>query len=154
VTSRKLIDYFDLISHKIIVSRDVIFEENQSWDWEVCYKEAIVADLEWETNEGESTDVGDNEEESEATSTEESEGNEETDHDVEMDHGVAQDDSPHEETDETSPHAARPRRPPVWMQDYESGQGLSEEEASNIAYLALSVNSDPIFFEDAVKNVK
>jgi len=69
-----------------------------------------VADLEWETDEGESTDVGDNEEESEATSIEESEGNEETDHDVEMDHGVAQDDSPHEETDETSPHAARPRR--------------------------------------------
>jgi len=69
-----------------------------------------VADLEWETDEGESTDVGDNEEESEATSTEESEGNEETDHDVEMDHGVAQDDSPHEETDETSPHAASPRR--------------------------------------------
>jgi hypothetical protein len=40
------------------------------------------------------------------------------------------------------------------MQDYESGQGLSEEEVSNFAYLALSVDSDPIFFEDAVKNVK
>ena len=87
----KVYRLFDPISHKIIVSRDVVFEEDQSWDWEVCYKEAIVADLVWETDEGEATNVGDNEEESEANSTEESEGSEETDHGVvqEMDHGVA-----------------------------------------------------------------
>ena len=50
-----------------------------------------MADLVWETDEGEATNVGDNEEESEANSTEESEGSEETDHGVvqEMDHGVA-----------------------------------------------------------------
>ncbi|KAM2061103.1 hypothetical protein FF1_046222 [Malus domestica] len=42
---------FDPISQKIIVSRDVVFEEDQSWDWETCYKKAIVADLEWETDE-------------------------------------------------------------------------------------------------------
>jgi hypothetical protein len=76
-----------------------------------------------------------------------------------MDHvdhsaAAAQDDSSHEETNENSPHDFKPRRPPAWMQDHESGQGLSEEEVSNIAYLALSVDSDPIFFEDAVKNVK
>jgi hypothetical protein len=82
---------FDHIFHKIIVSRDVVLEEDQSWDWEVCYKEAIVADLEWETDEGEGINVGDNEEESDANSTEESEGSEETVHGVvqEMDHGVA-----------------------------------------------------------------
>jgi hypothetical protein len=87
----KVYRLFDPISHKIIVSRDVVFEEDQSWDWEVCYKEAIVADLVWETDEGEATNVGDNEEESEANSTEESEGSEEIDHGVvqEMDHGVA-----------------------------------------------------------------
>ena len=62
--------------------------------------------------------------------------------------------SSQEETNENSPHAVRQRRPPAWMQDYESGQGLFEEEVSNIAYLALSVDSDPISFEDAVKNVK
>ncbi|KAI5316393.1 hypothetical protein L3X38_036100 [Prunus dulcis] len=139
---------FDLISKKIIVSRDVVFKEDQSWDWEVCYKEAIVADLECETDEGEGTEVGDNEEELEAGITEENEDSEETDH------GVAQENSSHEEIDENSPHDARTRRPPAWMKDYESGQGLSEEEESNIAYLALSTDSDPIFFEDAVKNEK
>ncbi|KAI5335657.1 hypothetical protein L3X38_025790 [Prunus dulcis] len=139
---------FNPISKKIIVSRDVVFEEDQSWDWEVCYKEAIVADLECETDEGEGTKVGDNEEELEAGSTEENEDSEETDH------GVAQENSSHEEIDENSPHDARTRRLPALMKDYESGQGLSEEEESNIAYLALSTDSDPIFFEDAVKNEK
>ena len=91
---------FDPISYKIILSRDVVFEEDQSWDWEVCYKKAIVADLEWETDEGEGIGVGDNEEESEANNTEESEGSEETDHGVAA---AAQDDSSNEETDENSP---------------------------------------------------
>ncbi|KAA8530809.1 hypothetical protein F0562_005567 [Nyssa sinensis] len=87
---------------KIIVSQDV-FEEDQSWDWAACYKEAIVADLEWEIDEGEGTEVGDNEEESEASSTKENEGSEETNH------GVAQEDLSHEEIDENSPHEARTR---------------------------------------------
>jgi hypothetical protein len=147
---------FDPISHKIIISRDVVFEEDQCWDWEVCYNKEIVSDLVWEQDEGEGTGVGANEEESEANSTEESEGSETTDHGIaaqneEMDHvdhgaAAAQDDSSHEETNENSPHDFRQRRPPAWMQDYESGQGLSEEEVSNFAYLALSVDSDPIFF--------
>ena len=82
---------FDHISHKIIISRDVVFEEDQRWDWEVCYNKEIVSDLVWEQDEGEGTGVGANEEESEANNTEESEGSETTDHGIaaqneEMDH--------------------------------------------------------------------
>lgn len=135
---------FDPISQKIIVSRDVVFEEDQSWDWEACYKEAIVADLEWETDEEVETEVDANEE-SETSSTEEFEDSGETEdsEDVEdVDHGAQ----------ENSPHEARTRRPQTWMKDYESGQGLSEEE--DFANLALFIDSDPIFYEDAVKNEK
>jgi len=73
---------FDPISHKIIISRDVVFEEDQRWDWEVCYNKEIVSDLVWEQDEGEGTGVGANEEESEANNTEESEGSEITDHGI------------------------------------------------------------------------
>jgi transposase InsO family protein len=76
----KVYRLFDPISHKIIISRDVVFEEDQRWDWEVCYNKEIVSDLVWEQDEGEGTGVGANEEESEANSTEESEGSETTDH--------------------------------------------------------------------------
>ena len=76
----KVYRLFDPISHKIIISRDVVFEEDQRWDWEVCYNKEIVSDLVWEQDEGEGTGVGANEEESEANSIEESEGSETTDH--------------------------------------------------------------------------
>lgn len=42
---------FDPISQKIIVSRHVVFEEDQRWNWDDSHKETILADLEWEENE-------------------------------------------------------------------------------------------------------
>jgi hypothetical protein len=41
----------------------------------------------------------------------------------------------------------RERGPPVWMQDYVTGEDLSEYESN----MALIMSSDPIYFEDAVK---
>ena len=38
------------------------------------------------------------------------------------------------------------------MRDYETGEGISEED--NEAYLAMFATTDPIHFEDAVKNEK
>ncbi|KAM1803916.1 hypothetical protein ACFX12_029840 [Malus domestica] len=139
---------FDPTSQKIIVSRDVIFEEDQSWDWAACHKGAIVADLKWEIDEGEGAVVDDNEDEPEASSIEENESNEDINRDV------AKKDSSHEEMDEYSPHGARTQRPPIWMKDYVSGEGCFEEEDSNIACLAMFPDSDPIFYKDAVKNKK
>lgn len=40
------------------------------------------------------------------------------------------------------------------MRDYESGQGFSEEEEVDFAYLALLYDNDPIFYEDEVKKEK
>ncbi|RDY04656.1 hypothetical protein CR513_11603, partial [Mucuna pruriens] len=45
---------YDLFSQKIIVSRDVVFEENKSWDWDKSHREAILVDLNWDDNEKES----------------------------------------------------------------------------------------------------
>ena len=51
-----------------------------------------------------------------------------------------------------NPNAVRNRRPPVWMGDYETGEGLSEED--NEAQLSLFADADPIYFEKAVKSEK
>lgn len=40
------------------------------------------------------------------------------------------------------------------MQDYESGQGLSDEENVDMAHLALFSDRDPLTYEDAVKSSK
>lgn len=38
---------YDPTSNKIIVSRDVVFEEDKSWEWNKKNEEIIVRDLEW-----------------------------------------------------------------------------------------------------------
>ncbi|KAL8150752.1 hypothetical protein V2J09_020560 [Rumex salicifolius] len=35
-------------SKKIVVSRDVVFEEDEKWNWDSSYKELIDSELEWE----------------------------------------------------------------------------------------------------------
>ena len=37
---------FDPIAKRFVVSRDIIFEEEKQWDWDVSYEEQMVADLE------------------------------------------------------------------------------------------------------------
>ena len=44
------------------------------------------------------------------------------------------------------------RRPPIWMRDYETGEGISEED--NKAHSAMFATTDPIHFEDTVKSEK
>lgn len=40
------------------------------------------------------------------------------------------------------------------MRDYESGQGLSDEEIANMTHLALFTDGDPVTFEEVVKSEK
>lgn len=42
---------FNPVSKKIVISRDVIFEEHKAWDWSDNHQETIMANLEWEMNE-------------------------------------------------------------------------------------------------------
>lgn len=50
--------FFDPIAQKIIISRDVTFEENEHWDWEASHKKEVMIDLDW----GEDNTVSSNEE--------------------------------------------------------------------------------------------
>jgi hypothetical protein len=44
---------FDPVAKRVVVSRDVIFEEEKQWDWDVSYEEQKVVDLEWGDGDGE-----------------------------------------------------------------------------------------------------
>ena len=37
---------FDPVAKRVVVSRDVIFEEEKQWDWDVSYEKQIVVNLE------------------------------------------------------------------------------------------------------------
>lgn len=127
---------------KIIISRDVVFEEDQKWRWDDSYKQAILADLEWEEDEETSTEEETNGEESEVDRNMEENGSNDSESLIEGDASDV----------DNSPPAGRTRRAPAWMRDYETGQGLFDEESVNIAHLALFTNNDPTTFEEAVKS--
>ena len=131
---------FDPLSNKIIISRDVVFEEDRQWNWDDGHKQAILAELEWETEEEvEVEDEGDGEE---------SEVNEEFG-EIEPEF-----DGANISNEEHLPREIRARRPLVWMRDYETEQGLSDEEHVNQAHVALLTDGDPITFAEAVKSEK
>ncbi|CAL9004184.1 unnamed protein product, partial [Prunus brigantina] len=133
---------FDPVAKRVVVSRDVIFEEEKQWDWDVSYEKQIVVDLEWGDGDGENEEgVSEN-------------GNREnTDGEV----GGTCDTEVIEEEDSSSEgeervrelRQSRERQPPTWMGDYVSGEGLSEDEV----HMALVESTDPLHFEEAVKSV-
>ncbi|CAL2259306.1 unnamed protein product [Prunus armeniaca] len=132
---------FDPVAKRVVVSRDVIFEEEKQWDWDVSYEKQIVVDLEWGDGDGE------NEE-----GVRESGNRENIDGEV----GGTRDTEVREDEDSSSEgeervrelRQSRERQPPTWMGDYVSGEGLSEDEV----HMALVESTDPLHFEEAVKS--
>ncbi|KAI5397339.1 hypothetical protein KIW84_063232 [Lathyrus oleraceus] len=109
---------FDPISNKIVISRDVIFEEEGKRDWKTAETESksdiLACNDEARTTEGEheeevKADREEQEEEQPATAEPDSENSDAPDFDPEM-------------------PQRRNRRRPAWMHDYESGAEFSEEE--------------------------
>ncbi|RVW19213.1 Retrovirus-related Pol polyprotein from transposon TNT 1-94 [Vitis vinifera] len=146
---------YDPVSQRIITSRDVVFEEDKNWDWGKKYEESIVSELEWGDLEEEATMFDDNEEGNEVDPNEEgSESESDPEANVEAVEGNFSSDSLIEESSPSS-NEGRNRRPPIWMRDYETGEGISEEDnEAHLAHLAMFATIDPIHFEDAVKSEK
>lgn len=137
---------YDPVSKKIIVSRDVFFEENECWDWGRSNEEARLDILEW----GDSNEEGSELNQSEAESEEEMAATEE---------GGEVSLSSSESSGENSPTSAesspegRNRRAPFWMEDYVSGGEFSEEVEHNNLVMFTS-HSDLTTFEEAVQSSK
>lgn len=129
---------YDPISQMIITSRDVVFEEDKGWDWDKEYEEAISCDLE----------CGDKDVEVDVE--EENEAGHESDHTIDTEEENVSSDSTAEENT-FNPNQRRCRRPPLWMEDYETGAGLSEGNIDANLVMFAAGDGDPTHFDDAVK---
>ena len=146
----KAFKMFDPIEKKAHVSRDVIFEEEKKWKWDESYSSEQNMELEWE-DEYECVENENEEEEVEAGESDEN--------------GDQSENSPsltQVNTEATSSTIGRLRRPPVWHDDYTSGEELSDAEAeANMATVGsenpvftFMVISDPTTFQEAAKHLR
>ena len=146
----KAFKMFDPIEKKAHVSRDLIFEEEKKWKWDESYSSEQNMELEWE-DEYECVENENEEEEVEAGESDEN--------------GDQSENSPsltQVNTEATSSTVGRLRRPPVWHDDYTSGEELSDAEAEgNMATVGsenpvftFMVISDPTTFQEAAKHLR
>ncbi|KAK9907798.1 hypothetical protein M0R45_000739 [Rubus argutus] len=131
----------DPVSKRIVVSRDVVFEENESWNWGKSVEEVGLDVLEWGDDDGGQSEVDQGDVEDEGSDCEE----------VESAIGP----SSNEPLDDSSPSSneGRVRRQPLWMEDYVSGEGLSDQE-EDVNNCIMFATADPITFQEAVKSAK
>ncbi|CAA7062104.1 unnamed protein product [Microthlaspi erraticum] len=122
---------------KIIVSRDVVFEETREWDWEEDQKQN--EELTWNDDDA-----------SWEESDEESDG--------EAEEPTAEVEEPAETAEEAQPQQqaivreGRIRRPPRHLSDYVAGDEIEDEEDE--VNMVVINSSDPSTFEEAEKHLK
>ena len=164
---------YNPLTEKIVVSRDVFFEEEKGWDWSEKHQEQILMDLEWEDQCAENNENADGSEErsengavvnvlGEAAGSEEIIATLESGENVTA--GTTQNrvdgrvngqnavDQVKGRDSADNQHEGRVSRAPLWMRDYVDGEVLSEEEA----YMAqvAAAEEDPLVYEEAEKEEK
>lgn len=129
------------MNNKVIISRDVVFEEEKKWNWDESYQEFIRLDLE----EGEEND--------EITQqNHDTQSNEEEEKEMTSDAIEAVVPSANPTT--SNAREIRVIRAPVWMNDYVIGEDVIGEEEYGQIHCAFFASSDPISFEEAVQSEK
>ncbi|GAU16044.1 hypothetical protein TSUD_339150 [Trifolium subterraneum] len=141
---------YDPIQKKIIISRDVVFNETQGWEWGEKNKEHDIPPvLDIDASSTDEPEILIDETEGQADIENENSAHEEPPH-----HSETEPSEYEEDLEDTLP--PRSRRPPGWVRDYVTNiEELDEaEQAANLNNLAVFCdNEDPTCYEDAVKLV-
>jgi len=134
---------YDPVMKKIVISKDVVFDEDKSWDWDQADVEAKEVTLECGDEDDEK-----NSEVAKPIAVA-------SPNHVGSDNNVSSSPILAPSSPAPSPVAAkvtRERRPPGWMADYETGEGEEIEENLSVMLLMMMTEADPIQFDDAVKD--
>jgi transposase InsO family protein len=124
---------------RIIVSRDVVFEETKSWNWGKKNNDKMnepVSDNEDERNV---------EVENDSDEADENHGDE-----TGSQHTNTNSDNESEESEGGLP--IRDRRPPRYLRDYVTNLENNDDQLQNLAIAMFSSNEDPSTYEEAAKS--
>ena len=153
---------FNPVMKKVIVSRDVIFEEEKQWDWEGDFKEQTSVHLEWgdDSDKEEAYEDGGDEIENEGDAGIEGDG--EIGNLGNMRSGDCAGESSRNAESAEIENAVetvegvglrRARKTPAWMTDFVSGEDSGSDDDDEV-HLALHMAEDPMQYEDAVAVAK
>ncbi|GJZ72806.1 retrovirus-related pol polyprotein from transposon TNT 1-94 [Tanacetum coccineum] len=140
---------YDPVSKKIIVSRDVIFEEDESWSWGNDKEENMSSDLEWGDDHNNNEDERYNDAPANSNEPGSSSNASPTPNQESSEIGSPFNDGS-DGTNSPSPNVGRARKTPVWMKDYVTGDVSTDDEGLNV--MMMLTEDDPLTFEEAVKN--
>ena len=173
---------YDPVSTRIIVSRDMVFEEDKQWDWGtvetsnqiLAWRENAEAEQQNAENPPQNAEnapvveqpVDNSNEDHVQPVYDNTEGNDNAEEEHQVDNNATGDNS--SATDENSPRTissssedvsnpvqGRVRRIPAYLQDYVSGEGLSDLDLDEeINLMLFTASNNPISFEEAAKSPK
>ncbi|GAA0168386.1 transmembrane signal receptor [Lithospermum erythrorhizon] len=157
---------FDVKGEKLVISRDVVFEEDKHWEWETGHKQQIENELEWNDTSAEAEVTEQPFEDDKPDFDDQFGNNEENSNDSISNGGNSAGSSNSnggttESTSSTehntissnkdSPIQRRTHRAPRWMEDYITGEGLSSDEVNMVQDMG---EEDPFVYEEAAKHEK
>ena len=130
---------YNPVTKKIVISRDVIFVENEKWSWNEAKKDTSSA---VESSDDEVPD----DTQLEAINTPETHSQAEI--------GPKIRDTTNDASSSNLPEG-RARRPPAWLINYDTSttdDQIDDDEMRNLAIFGPSHNKDPVTYEDAAKH--
>ncbi|KAJ0926043.1 putative RNA-directed DNA polymerase [Helianthus annuus] len=154
---------YDPTQKKIVVSRDVVFDEEARWDWsdkELEVKDLIIGNEKENNNtpgieEDAASPLPDQEHvdptTSDAAETHLAAGLGMSSNNDASNNSGTSDNLGSNETETQAETSTRVRKNPAWMQDYHSGEGLSDEDIEGVGFAMYSISDDPTTYEDACK---
>ena len=150
---------FDPVNEKILISKDVVFEEQKGWNWKQNAEERQQNNLEWGDEEDYESDSAEQFEENaeEYTGAQESGVQESAERNEDTANCSAGTDTYSNDSHNINfeiPVEGRVRRKrtePIWMKDYEKGEDFSDDNGLNVM---MVTEDDPVSFEEAVKSEK
>lgn len=118
---------FNPLTNKIVISRDVVFDEENAWNWSDKKQQLTPTPISFD-------EIEENSVQQEISSMEQ-----QLQHSVDTSTAVIVD-------------QPRTRRRPTWMEDYVSGGELSDDDS--LAHFVFFADCDPLTFHDAIKDSK
>jgi hypothetical protein len=144
---------YDPLSQKIIISRDVIFKEEDSWPWSEDHAAAIHASFEWgdidednNTNSVQNETINNNSLGGTGHVENHTSGSTNIDHHVGIPEGdLEQHQTINAHTTAETNHLSsfierHSRQPPIWLRDYNNGEGFSDEDHQSNFALFIDLN--------------